>query len=798
MTGLVDSILGIIGTIIYPLFGVIYSVIDLVERIFRAFAGTETVYVSGDQVTSGNTGADTDTGIVYYLLRSDLVRNMFLAMLYLAIILLVVFTIMAVLKNMYQPQPKKWQDIIASAIKGLGLFIIVPACSLLAVWVGNILLVAIDGATSGSNSSATMSGRLFIAASYTSNYIRSDAEGIDQQKYNEVAALCDRCGIEIRAFQPTDGGLDTDYEYYASLVDDCFASEAMSAARCNWGDVNAHYAIIHINFLTLAAGGIFMLYVLGSISFGMVKRLFMLVILFIISPVVCSMYPIDEGSAYKSWFGEFKKNLLSAYGAVAGMNLFLTIMPIVDQIQLGGANGDWVGLLQLILVIAGLFVVKDVISFISGLAGGDNSYSGGNSLFVSVRGKAKSGLGKIGSGATKLRHGGSMAYQASKAAKASGGSGTAAFFRQAGSSVLSSLNSGLSKTTGLDFSGIVKGGASKDEISKIKDREAFNKMAQVQRAWDKGDTSRFSLGANGEILERRRKVDGPGYENVQILSDLKGESITGEDGTTRYRINDSEMLKASDKLGYGAGAKSSVAKKYNQKSYEDLTSAIEHDTGLAKEIDRTGKERADASTKFNNMLNQATLEVDGLDVRSMSTDEFNTLQSRMKNNQKWSGDDISYESFYSKISEAAKKNFGVDSLSYDQMMTLQKQARTVVEGRQAENQAVENFQAAKLELQNADKAFNDARIKAQDDQKLGTFKFDKSDIQAQADATAKAIKENDNVAVNELSNQTKAMKDLENSIKNDVVKAIEKEVGNPLKRLAKTMEDSKKSNEGKK
>lgn len=798
MTGLVDSILGIIGTIIYPLFGVIYSVIDLVERIFRAFAGTETVYVSGDQVTSGNTGADADTGIVYYLLRSDLVRNMFFAMLYLAIILLVVFTIMAVLKNMYQPQPKKWQDIIASAIKGLGLFIIVPACSLLAVWVGNILLVAIDGATSGSNSSATMSGRLFIAASYTSNYIRSDAEGIDQQKYNEVAALCARCGIEIRAFQPTDGGLDTDYEYYASLVDDCFASEAMSAARCNWGDVNAHYAIIHINFLTLAAGGIFMLYVLGSISFGMVKRLFMLVILFIISPVVCSMYPIDEGNAYKSWFGEFKKNLLSAYGAVAGMNLFLTIMPIVDQIQLGGGNGDWVGLLQLILVIAGLFVVKDVISFISGLAGGDNSYSGGNTLFASVRGKVKSGLGKFSSGAKKLRHGGSMAYQASKAAKAAGGSGTAAFFRQAGASVLSSLNSGLSKTTGLDFSGIVKGGASKDEISKIKDRETFNKMAQVQRAWDKGDTSRFSLGANGEILERRRKVDGPGYENVQILSDLKGESITGEDGTTRYRINDSEMLKASDKLGYGAGAKSSVAKKYNQKSYEDLTSAIEHDTGLAKEIDRTGKERADASTKFNNMLNQATLEVDGLDVRSMSTDEFNTLQSRMKNNQKWSGDDISYESFYSKISEAAKKNFGVDTLSYDQMKTLQKQARTVVEGRQAENQAVENFQAAKLELQNADKAFNDARIKAQDEQKLGTFKFDKSDIQAQADATARAIKENDNVTVNELSNQTQVMKAVEDSIKNNLVKAIEKEVGGPLKRLAKAMEDSKKSNDGKK
>lgn len=568
MTGLVDGILGIIGTIIYPLFGVIYSVIDLVERIFQAFAGTETVYVSGDQVTSGNSGADADTGIVYYLLRSDLVRNMFLAMLYLAIILLVVFTIMAVLKNMYQPQPKKWQDIIASAIKGLGLFIIVPACSLLAVWVGNILLVAIDGATSGSSSSATMSGRLFIAASYTSNYIRSDAVGIDQQKYNEVAALCDRCGIEIRAFQPTDGGLDTDYEYYASLVDDCFASEAMSAARCNWGDVNAHYAIININFLTLAAGGIFMLFVLGSISFGMVKRLFMLVILFIISPVVCSMYPIDEGSAYKSWFGEFKKNLLSAYGAVAGMNLFLTIMPIVDQIQLGtsGGNGDWVGLLQLILVIAGLFVVKDVISFISGLAGGDNSYSGGNSLFVSVRGKAKSGLGKIGSGATKLRHGGSMAYQASKAAKASGGSGTAAFFKQAGSSVLSSLNSGLSKTTGLDFSGIVKGGASKDEIDSMKKTESFRAATRGFDPNEKDDITRNKalenvlksakdLGVDDKVIDNFFK--GVAKKNETYNKSDEGKEKPRETDPKKIREQYETMLTSDAKQGALARASAS-------------------------------------------------------------------------------------------------------------------------------------------------------------------------------------------------------------------------------------------------
>lgn len=783
MTGLVDSILGIIGTIIYPLFGVIYSVIDLVERIFRAFAGTETVYVSGDQVTSGNTGADTDTGIVYYLLQSDLVRNMFFAMLYLAIILLVVFTIMAVLKNMYQPQPKKWQDIIASAIKGLGLFIIVPACSLLAVWVGNILLVAIDDATSGSNSSATMSGRLFIAASYTSNYIRSDAKGIDLQKHNQVAALCDRCGIEIRAFQPTDGGLDTDYEYYASLVDDCFASEAMSAARCNWGDVNAHYAIVHINFLTLAAGGIFMLYVLGSISFGMVKRLFMLVILFIISPIVCSMYPIDEGNAYKTWFGEFKKNLLSAYGAVAGMNLFLTIMPIVDQIQLGtyGGNGDWVGLLQLILVIAGLFVVKDVISFISGLAGGDNSYSGGNTLFASVRGKVKSGLGKFSSGAKKLRHGGSMAYQASKAAKAAGGSGTAAFFRQAGASVLSSLNSGLSKTTGLDFSGILKGGATKDEKDRLKDLAEFNRQTQIR-------TGRLQTDENNNVIghKSKRATEYRAYRRSPI----------DKDGNARYgkKMDDKEYQELADKLGLTDGAKKDVAKAHGQKSYDDYLSNIDNDRGLAKAIDsaqdRYNRAADERNTLVGQLNNGMKLNINGADV-NITGKLLQELRNRALNNRKYADDETSEQAIYQKkIDNLSKQGYPISSDVEKQMRVA---ARAEAARNSAFNNTIDRFQANKLEVQNANDALREAKENALENQKLGTFTFSKDSIKELADQNAQALAQNNAVQKSDIASQTQVLKDLKDSIKGEVIKTLQTE----SKKLIKAVESTKKKDDKK-
>ena len=570
MNSLLDLILGTIGTLIYPLFGVIFQVVNLVESIFQAFAGTGTIYINGEAVGSDNSGDANDTGIIYYFLQSDLVRNMFFAMLYLAIILLVVFTIMAVLKNMYQPQPKKWQDIIASAIKGLGLFIIVPACSLLAVWVGNILLVAIDGATSGSNTEASMAGRLFVASAYESNFIRLNyTSGVDEAMHKRIETLGNECGLQVKDFASTDGGLDTDYEYYANFVDDCYAS-GRKQIWAAW-DVSSFYQLYSINYLLLAAGGIFMLYVLGSISFGMVKRLFMLVILFIISPVVCSMYPIDEGNAYKSWFGEFKKNMLSAYGAVAGINLLLAIIPIVDTISLdtgawGSGYNPATSLLGLILTIAGLFVVKDVIGFISGLAGGDNSYSGGNSLFVSVRGKAKSGLGTIGSGAKKLRHGGSMAYQASKAAKAAGGSGTAAFFKQTGSSVLSSLNSGLSKTTGLDFSGILKGGASKDEIDSMKKTESFRAATRGFNPNEKDDITRNKalenvlksakdLGVDDKVIDNFFK--GVAKKNETYNKSDEGKANPRETDPKKIREQYETMLTSDEKQGALARASAS-------------------------------------------------------------------------------------------------------------------------------------------------------------------------------------------------------------------------------------------------
>lgn len=442
---MLDFVLSLLGTILYPLFSIIFLLLDLVQSMFYMFAGIGAANYAGQDIGSGNTGLETDTGLIYYLLNSDLIKNLLMSISILALFLLVVFTVMAFIKNSYVAKPKGWKDIVFSAIKGLANFIFLPTMCLLGVWLGNILLNAINGATS-TGGATIMSRKLFLAASYNANKLRVDHETdyeLIMDEDNQYVKLIKNAGIDYDIS-------NTSGYYWANKIDEAYGSGSYGFS---WLGINkapniyqytgagVGYHLYHINYLVLIVGGVFMMYALGAVTFGMIKRMFMLMILFVISPALCAMYPIDDGAATKQWSGEFKKNVLSAYGAVAGMNLFFSILPIIDNINLMGIWGMGNGniqtnslaesILEIILLTAGLFVVKDVISLISGFVGGGNAYNEGTGLMSQT-------TKKIGSTATKT----ASVFARATASHAAGGSFWGSLAKQAGE--------GIGKFSGFD------------------------------------------------------------------------------------------------------------------------------------------------------------------------------------------------------------------------------------------------------------------------------------------------------------------------------------------------------------
>lgn len=452
---MVNAILGIIGTIIYPLFSIIFGLIQILQNLFYSFAGIGTVYYSetggsnsglgwGETITGENpTGDKYDTGILYYLLQSDVVKNILISMVLLALFLLVIFTTLAFIKTIYADKPKNWKDIITNSIKGLTNFIVLPVCCLLGVWVGNILLQAINGATSQGGSFA-MERKLFVCCAYNANIYRGDGafDSSDRDKaadaYNKIKATIDSkpylTGIKVEQ--------NKDSNYYADVVDKMYSvSNEKGALDISWyGNVSNFYRLYDINYFLLIVGGIFMMYVLVNVTYGMIKRLFILLMLFVISPAICSLYPLDEGNAVKSWSGDVKKNILSAYGAIAGMNLFFSFAPLIENIQVGMNVVSAVAvqdLVQLILLVCGLFCVNDFINMITGYIGGGNAFGDGKSLRGSAKGALQKNTKKVGNvvGAfNNANHVGKV-----------GGAGAWA------NSLFTSATSGTAKSVGLDW-----------------------------------------------------------------------------------------------------------------------------------------------------------------------------------------------------------------------------------------------------------------------------------------------------------------------------------------------------------
>ena len=321
---MLSFIMGLIGGLLYPLFSIIFLLIDLLQSIFTGLAGIGDISLSNNSrfigtgnntnitAPDGGDGGETSTGLIYYLLTSDLVKNLFLSIMTLALILIIIFTAMAFIKNAYASKQKTWQEIVGNAFKGLANFIFIPVCCLLGVWLSNILLVAINGATS-TGGATLMSRKLFKCAAYNANYYRNgdaddtDSKAVLQAVYNYAKNANIITEGEIPVTQAEIEAAKTNDEM-AALVDEIYASGAMNIYT---HDGAAHgYSLYQINYLTLIIGGIFMMYILVSLAYGMIRRMFILLMLYVISPGLCAMYPLDEGKAVGAWKSDFVKQTI--------------------------------------------------------------------------------------------------------------------------------------------------------------------------------------------------------------------------------------------------------------------------------------------------------------------------------------------------------------------------------------------------------------------------------------------------------------------------------------------------------
>lgn len=317
-----DWLFGWVYELLYILQKSICYILDFIKEIFCKLAGIETVAIGGKQ-----------EDLLSHFLLSDGVRNAFLGVFLVGIILLCVFVMIAIIKGeAADPQHKKTKgQILVKALQSFVIFLLIPFLLLAGIILTNAVMGAINGSMAGTmvdgNSNTYIGGQILVTGGHDAFKGASDSRAEIERMF--ITGQLDY------------NNLDVVKKYY------------------NLGDMN---------FFVGIAGGlvILIMFVMSAIMF--VQRIFDIILLYVVSPASVSTIPLDDGGRFRIWREMLVSKVLGAYGIILSMNLFFLIIPQVSQIAFFG-NSFKDGVVQLLFVLGGAFAITKANMVISQLTG---------------------------------------------------------------------------------------------------------------------------------------------------------------------------------------------------------------------------------------------------------------------------------------------------------------------------------------------------------------------------------------------------------------------------------------------
>ena len=116
-----------------------------------------------------------------------------------------------------------------------------------------------------------------------------------------------------------------------------------------------------------------------SLCFALIRRIFEVIILFIISPPIAALIPLDNGEALKKWRVRTVGVVIEAYSCVVLFNLLFLLIPLIQQVNLFHSELKFINMFVNLLIICGGFgLIKDLSKTIGDFIGSANSLDEGN------------------------------------------------------------------------------------------------------------------------------------------------------------------------------------------------------------------------------------------------------------------------------------------------------------------------------------------------------------------------------------------------------------------------------------
>ena len=209
------------------------------------------------------------------------------------------------------------------------------------------------------------------------------------------------------------GSSAEDYSFAQQIFDICMPEYDTTYGTLSWdapaSEVNNFISFEDYNYFIQYFAGILIIVILGITALNVMGRLIDIVLLYIISPVVVAVTPLDEGNRLGIWKDLVISKFLSVAGIIICYYIFFQCMNIVNSILIG--NSFIVNLAKLLFAIAGALTANKGSHIITNLVGHNTALLEGQQQGImasTVTHGAMMGLSgafKIGKGAWKLGKG---------------------------------------------------------------------------------------------------------------------------------------------------------------------------------------------------------------------------------------------------------------------------------------------------------------------------------------------------------------------------------------------------------
>jgi hypothetical protein len=154
----------------------------------------------------------------------------------------------------------------------------------------------------------------------------------------------------------------------------------------------------------VGSAGLFIALVIACVN--LTKRIYEIVLLYLVMPVSMSTMPLDDGARFKIWRETFITKIILAHGTVFSVNLFILLLPIITQMRITGASGFANSLFYIFMLVGGAVVIPAGQQLFAKLFGsGDDSGHGGGFLRSAFYGGRMAGAAAVGLAAKTLKGG---------------------------------------------------------------------------------------------------------------------------------------------------------------------------------------------------------------------------------------------------------------------------------------------------------------------------------------------------------------------------------------------------------